>query len=403
VTIIDDDEHGQLQFSKDEFYCTEGKDKCVLCEVERVNGSAGEISCDYETKDGTAKAGEDYETTTGTLTFKSGETKKVIKIKIIDDTAIEKTEKFRVYISNATGGAKFTESTDGGVESGLCEVYITNNPESTEKVNRIMAFFQEQVEANKISSSTWKEQFVGALYVNGSAKEQQESSWLDVFFHVIIVFWKLLFALIPPADIAGGKLCFAVSLVMIGSVTAIIGDLASMLGCAAGIRDNITAITIVALGTSLPDTFASMAAAKGDKYADNSIGNVTGSNSVNVFLGLGIQWCCGAIYWAQMQETRREAWENKIFQGQTYLDAGYVEQALDSGGYFIYPAGALGFSVAVFTVLAFCCVGFLYGRRVALGAELGGPIGPKRASCLVCISFWAAYLTLSILKTYAVI
>ena len=57
-----------------------------------------------------------------------------------------------------------------------------------------------------------------------------------------------------------------------------------------------SAITFVALGTSLPDTFAYKAAAMQEKYADNAIGNVTGSNSVNVFLGLGIPWLLAAIY-----------------------------------------------------------------------------------------------------------
>ena len=56
------------------------------------------------------------------------------------------------------------------------------------------------------------------------------------------------------------------------------------------------AITFVALGTSLPDTFASKAAAVGEKNADNAIGNITGSNSVNVFLGLGLPWLIAAIY-----------------------------------------------------------------------------------------------------------
>ena len=54
----------------------------------------------------------------------------------------------------------------------------------------------------------------------------------------------------------------------------------------------------MALGTSLPDTFASKAAAVGEKCADNAIGNVTGSNSVNVFLGLGLPWTIAAIYHA---------------------------------------------------------------------------------------------------------
>jgi solute carrier family 8 (sodium/calcium exchanger) len=38
----------------------------------------------------------------------------------------------------------------------------------------------------------------------------------------------------------------------------------------------ITAITFVALGTSLPDLFASMSAAAQSPTADASIGNVTG-------------------------------------------------------------------------------------------------------------------------------
>merc|ERR1712151_372350 len=84
----------------------------------------------------------------------------------------------------------------------------------------------------------------------------------------------------------------------IGSLTAVIGDMASLFGCVLGIPDAITAITFVALGTSLPDTFASKAAAVEDPTADACVGNVTGSNSVNVFLGLGLPWMIGAIYWA---------------------------------------------------------------------------------------------------------
>ena len=50
-------------------------------------------------------------------------------------------------------------------------------------------------------------------------------------------------------------------------------------------------------GTSLPDTFASRKAAMDEKSADNAIGNVTGSNGVNVFLGLGLPWVVASIYW----------------------------------------------------------------------------------------------------------
>ena len=60
---------------------------------------------------------------------------------------------------------------------------------------------------------------------------------------------------------------------------------------------DVAAITFVALGTSMPDTFASRAAALNEKYADSSIGNINGSNAVNVFLGLGLPWLISTIYW----------------------------------------------------------------------------------------------------------
>ena len=52
----------------------------------------------------------------------------------------------------------------------------------------------------------------------------------------------------------------------------------------------------------LADTFASKVAAIQDDHADNSVGNVTGSNAVNVFLGIGIAWSMAAIYWTAKGE-----------------------------------------------------------------------------------------------------
>ena len=39
---------------------------------------------------------------------------------------------------------------------------------------------------------------------------------------------------------------------MIGVLTAVIGDLASHFGCTIGMKDAVTAISFVALGTSVP-------------------------------------------------------------------------------------------------------------------------------------------------------
>merc|ERR1719238_2631924 len=115
--------------------------------------------------------------------------------------------------------------------------------------------------------------------------------------HFLTLPWKVMFAFVPPTDYCGGWIAFAVALFFIGVLTAAINDLATTMGCLMNMSPMMTAITFVALGTSLPDTFASMSAAQQDPTADASIGNITGSNSVNVFLGLGVPWTIGAIYW----------------------------------------------------------------------------------------------------------
>ena len=58
----------------------------------------------------------------------------------------------------------------------------------------------------------------------------------------------------------------------------------NLLGCVVGLKASVAGITIVALGTSLPDTFASRTAALHDDGADAAIGNVTGMSLDSVYL-----------------------------------------------------------------------------------------------------------------------
>ena len=68
-------------------------------------------------------------------------------------------------------------------------------------------------------------------------------------------------------------------------------------------------------------------------------------------------------------------------------------------GTFSVPAGDLGYSVGVFTVCAFLCLGGLILRRQVVGAELGGPLGPKYASALCFAGLWFANIILSAMKS----
>ena len=108
-----------------------------------------------------------------------------------------------------------------------------------------------------LGTSSWREQFVDALTVSGSSEEEGDSepskpSFGDYMMHYLTLFWKILFAFVPPTDIWGGWACFVCSIVMIGLLTAFVGDLASHFGCTIGLADSVVAITFVALGTSLP-------------------------------------------------------------------------------------------------------------------------------------------------------
>ncbi|CAH8459824.1 unnamed protein product [Heterobilharzia americana] len=99
---------------------------------------------------------------------------------------------------------------------------------------------------------------------------------LEYALHGITFFWKLICALLPPRKYLGAYPTFITSLLLIGLQTAFIEELSNLLGCTAGMKTAVTGISLVALGTSLPDVFVSRAAAIYDKNADNSIGNITG-------------------------------------------------------------------------------------------------------------------------------
>jgi solute carrier family 8 (sodium/calcium exchanger) len=141
-----------------------------------------------------------------------------------------------------------------------------------------------------------------------------------------------------------------------------------------------------------------MTAAQEEPYADASVGNVTGSNSVNVFLGLGLAWMIGAFYWQNEGPTPKwtAKYKNTLVTGLTTT----VTETYPSGG-FVVASGSLGFSVAVYTSLAFTACAFLAFRRVKVGGELGGQGAFKRVSAAIFFGFWLAYVGANIAYFYA--
>lgn len=93
-----------MQFSSLSFSANENTGS-VLVTVNRTTGSAGAISVDYATGDGSAVAGSDYVAIAGTLNFADGVTSQSFNVAILDDTLFEGDEAFDITLSNVTGGA----------------------------------------------------------------------------------------------------------------------------------------------------------------------------------------------------------------------------------------------------------------------------------------------------------
>ncbi|XP_078490149.1 sodium/calcium exchanger 3 isoform X1 [Ciona intestinalis] len=414
VVILDDDHAGVFSFPEPTITVSEGVG-VLKVEVQRNSGARGRITVPYKTVSGSAKGGgEDYIDAIGELDFDNDETTKCINVTIIDDEEYEKNKSFFVELSQPKLYSDKDSGTDAGSDSGIngkeVDKKVTEEDEEARRIaelgkprlgaeTTVEIIIEESYEFKNtvdklikkanlaviVGTSSWREQFIEALSVNGgddddSDEEESEPSCFDYVMHFLTVFWKLLFAFVPPTEYFSGWACFTVSIIMIGVLTAVIGDVASAFGCVVNLNDAVTAVTLVAMGTSVPDTFASKVAAVGDQYADASIGNVTGSNAVNVFLGIGIAWTIAAIYWAV---TGRTPEEQK----------------------FRVNPGNLAFSVTVFSSFAIIAIAILMIRRrsKSIGAELGGPRTQKIVCSLFFLTLWLVYIILAALDSYCVI
>lgn len=157
---------------------------------------------------------------------------------------------FSIKIFDPEGGAKISKK-------NVCTVEIVSSTEEATKmkgIEKIIKMMEEQEE------KTWCSQFKAGCMLAPQVTEEGEVddiSGMEALMHFLSIFWKVFFGIIPPARIWGGWASFVMSLAVIGLVVVVVGEYANLFGCVFGLKPAVTAITFVALGTSLPDTFAS--------------------------------------------------------------------------------------------------------------------------------------------------
>ncbi len=103
VTIVDDD-GPRLQFASASYQAPE-TGGTVDVTVKRMGGAEGAVSVDWTTENGTATAGEDYVSDSGTLQWADlDDSDRVITLTVLDDADVEGGESFRVDLSAPVGG-----------------------------------------------------------------------------------------------------------------------------------------------------------------------------------------------------------------------------------------------------------------------------------------------------------
>ncbi|KAK9945689.1 hypothetical protein M0R45_011188 [Rubus argutus] len=250
---------------------------------------------------------------------------------------------------------------------------IDQTPESSTKDSQ-----EKMVSEDHHVLALWRQQFVDAVTL-----ENAESRKLNNFFsrmariswQLLVAPWRLMFAFVPPYNIAHGWVAFICSLIFISAIAYIVTQLTDLISCVTGINPYVIAFTALAGGTSWPDLVASKIAAERQLTADSAIANITCSNSVNIYVGIGVPWLIDTAY--------------NFF---VYKEPLRIENA-----------AGLSFSLLVFFATSVGCIAVLVIRRLTLGAELGGPKLWAWITSVFFMLLWIIFVVLSSLKVSGII
>ncbi|KAK9136864.1 hypothetical protein Sjap_007458 [Stephania japonica] len=226
--------------------------------------------------------------------------------------------------------------------------------------------------------SPWGKQFSDALMLGDVQSTKLDSRCLRLIrisWRLILMPWRVLFAFVPPCHIAHGWTAFICSLVFISGIAYIVTKLTDLISCVTGINPYVIAFTALAAGTSWPDLVASKIAAERQTTADSAIANITCSNSVNIYVGIGVPWLIDTVY-------------NFI---------AYKEPLR------IQNAASLSFSLLIFFLTSIGCIVVLVLRRLIIGAELGGPRVWAWITSVYFMALWVVFVVLSSLRVSGII
>jgi Ca2+-binding RTX toxin-like protein len=135
VSITDNDSQPVINLSASQTV-VEGftSPQTVSYTVTLANASSQPITVNYATANGTALAGSDYTSTSGTLTFNAGVTSQVINIPILNDSLNETNETFTLSLTSPTNATLGTSTVTTTITDTLTASVTTTLPANVENL-----------------------------------------------------------------------------------------------------------------------------------------------------------------------------------------------------------------------------------------------------------------------------
>jgi hypothetical protein len=143
--------------------------KNALFTVSLSAASAGPVTVDYATADGSAKAPGDYTATTGTLTFAAGELSKQVAVAVVGDTLDELHETYSLDLSNPVG-ATLGDARGAGT-------ILDNDPQVSLSVDDVSAPEGSQTATFTLSLSRESGKIVTVDYATGDGTAAAPSDY----------------------------------------------------------------------------------------------------------------------------------------------------------------------------------------------------------------------------------
>lgn len=95
---------GRIQFLNP-LYTIDEAGTAALITIERTPSTIGEVTIEYHTVDGSAKAGVDYTPVSGQITFNEGQSSGSFSVPIIDNTKVDRDRSFSIQLQYPQNGA----------------------------------------------------------------------------------------------------------------------------------------------------------------------------------------------------------------------------------------------------------------------------------------------------------